>query len=80
MVRPVAEIFYEEELGQIHTISGLIGAIWQVRDNLSFDIGFRHALMNGSSVNELRAGLTVGFPLRMFGGNTCVAERGHFRH
>jgi len=43
-VRPVVEIFYEEEFGQLHTISGLIGAIWQVRDDLAIDIGFRHAL------------------------------------
>ena len=64
-VRPVAEIFYEEEFGQSHTISGLIGEIWQVRDDLAFDIGFRHALTNGQPVNEIRAGLTFGFPLRL---------------
>jgi hypothetical protein len=64
-VRPVAEIFYEEEFGQSHTVSGLIGAIWQVRDDLAFDIGFRHALTNGQPVNEIRAGLTFGFPLRL---------------
>jgi hypothetical protein len=63
-IRPVAEIFYEEEFGQSHTISGLIGAIWQVREDLAFDVGFRHALTNGQSVNEIRAGLTFGFPLR----------------
>jgi hypothetical protein len=61
VVRPVAEIFYEEEFGQAHTLSALIGAIWQVSDKLSFDIGFRHAITNGSNVNEVRAGLTVGF-------------------
>jgi hypothetical protein len=66
-VRPVAEIFYEEEFGQAHTISGLVGAIWQVKDNLSFDVGFRHAIVNGVKVDEVRAGLTVGFPLRPFG-------------
>jgi hypothetical protein len=60
-VRPVAEIFYEEEFGQSHTVSGLIGAIWQVNDKLSFDVGFRHAVTNGLNVNEIRAGLTVGF-------------------
>ena len=65
-VRPVAEFFYEEEFGQLHTISALVGAIWQVRDNLSFDIAFRHAITNGASVNEIRAGLTIGFPLRFF--------------
>ena len=67
-VRPVAEFFYEEEFGRAHTISALIGAIWQVRDNLSFDIGFRHAITNGVNVNEVRAGLTIGFPLRFFSG------------
>jgi hypothetical protein len=61
LVRPVAELFYEEEFGQFHTFSALIGAIWQVNDKLSFDVGFRHAITNGSNVNEIRAGLTVGF-------------------
>ncbi len=66
-VRPVAEIFYEEEFGQSRTLSGLLGAIWQARDNLAFDIGLRHALVNGSNVNEVRAGRTVGFPPRLLG-------------
>jgi hypothetical protein len=61
LVRPVAEFFYEEEFGQAHTLSALIGAIWQVNDKLSFDVGFRHAITNGLNVNEIRAGLTVGF-------------------
>jgi hypothetical protein len=66
-VRPVAEFFYENEFGKSETISGLIGLIWRVRDNLSFDVGLRHALTNGHPVNEIRAGLTFGFPLRRFG-------------
>jgi hypothetical protein len=61
VLRPVAEVFYEEEFSQAHTLSGLIGAIWQVNDKLSFDIGFRHAITNGAHVNEIRAGLTVDF-------------------
>jgi hypothetical protein len=61
VVRPVAEFFYEEEFGKAQTLSALIGAIWQVNDKLSFDVGFRHATTNGSNVNEIRAGLTVGF-------------------
>jgi len=69
-VRPVAEFFYEEEFGQAHTVSALIGAIWQVKDNLSFDVAFRHALVNNTHVSELRAGLTVGFPLRFFNGTS----------
>jgi len=61
VVRPVAEFFSEEEFGRAHTLSGLVGAIWQVNDKLSFDVGFRHAVTNGSNVNEIRAGLTIGF-------------------
>ncbi|MGB7938889.1 MAG: hypothetical protein WCF72_09745 [Pseudolabrys sp.] len=68
VVRPVAEFFYEEEFGGARTFSALIGAIWQVKDNLSFDVGFRHAIVNGAGVDEVRAGLTVGFPLRLLGG------------
>ncbi len=61
VVRPVAEFFYEEEFGQTRTFSALVGAIWQVNDKLSFDVGFRHAIVNGAGVEEIRAGLTVGF-------------------
>jgi hypothetical protein len=63
-VRPVAEVFYEQEINQSTTISGLVGLIWQVRDNLSFDIAYRHALTDGHPVNEIRLGTTFGFPLR----------------
>jgi hypothetical protein len=66
-VRPVAEVFYEEEFGQSHTISALVGAIWQVRDNLSFDFGLRHAQINDHAVNEVRFGMTFGFPLPLMG-------------
>jgi hypothetical protein len=61
-VRPVAEIFYDDEFGKGRTFSGLIGAIWQVRDNLSFDIGVRKAVTEDRPVTELRAGMTIGFP------------------
>jgi hypothetical protein len=66
-IRPVAEFFYEKEFRRSETISGLVGLIWRVRDNLSFDVGLRRALTNGHPVNEIRAGLTFGFPLQMFG-------------
>jgi hypothetical protein len=73
-VRPVAEFFYENEFGKAETISGLIGLIWRVRDNLSFDVGLRHALTNGHPVNEVRAGLTFGFPLGQFGGRSAQSR------
>jgi hypothetical protein len=65
-VRPVAEIFYENEFAREQTFSGLVGLIYRLRDNLSFDVAIRHALTNGHPVNEVRAGLTFGFPLTLF--------------
>lgn len=65
-VRPVAEVFYENELGEEETFSGLVGLIYTVSDNLNFDIAIRHALTNGHPVNEIRAGVTFGFPLSFF--------------
>jgi len=62
-VRPVAEVFYEKEFGKSETVSGLVGLIWQVREDLSFDVGLRHAFTDGHPVNEVRAGMTVGFSL-----------------
>lgn len=61
-VRPVAEVFYEQEINQSTTISGLLGLIWQVRDNLSFDVAYRHALTDGHPIDEIRFGTTFGFP------------------
>jgi hypothetical protein len=62
-VRPVAEVFYEKEFGKSETVSGLVGLIWQVREDLSFDLGLRHAVTHGRSVNEVRAGLSFAFPV-----------------
>jgi len=62
-VRPVAEVFYENEFGQFQTLSGLVGLIWQVNDKLSFDVAVREARTNGHAVSELRAGLTFGVQL-----------------
>jgi len=68
-VRPVAEISYENEFGKEQTFSGLVGLIYRVRDDLSFDVAIRHALTGGHPVNEIRAGLTFGFPLSFIEGH-----------
>jgi hypothetical protein len=68
-VRPVAEVFYENEFGLEQTISGLVGLIWQVSDKLSFDVAYRHALINHHSLDEVRAGLTFAVPLRFEGAH-----------
>src|ERR1700722_18648328 len=60
-VRPVVEVFYDKAWSETETRSVLAGAIWQVRDDLSFDGAYRYALVNGRPVNEIRAGLTFAF-------------------
>ncbi len=64
-VRPVFEFYSDSVASGSQTYSALVGAIWQVNDKLSFDIAVRYALVNGHPVNELRAGLTFGFPLNL---------------
>lgn len=60
-VRPVAEVAYERDFGRAETRSALVGAIWQVRDNLAVDVGLRGGRANDHMMAELRAGLTIGF-------------------
>jgi hypothetical protein len=60
-VRPVVELFYDKAWLETETRSALVGAIWQVRDDLSFDVAYRYGLENGRAVNEIRAGLTFAF-------------------
>src|SRR6185437_13927083 len=65
-VRPVLEIFNDRTIGGPETRSVLVGAIWQVRETLSFDAALRGARINdptlGShTLGELRAGFTFAF-------------------
>jgi hypothetical protein len=57
-VRPIAEVFAEQQAGGARTRSNLFGAIWRVRDGLSFDFGVRQAHMGSEGVHEVRLGLT----------------------
>jgi hypothetical protein len=63
-VRPVAEIFYERDFGEARTRSALIGAIWQVKDDLAVDVGLRGAHVNDHTACEIRAGITFAFVVR----------------
>lgn len=60
-VRPVAEGTFTSELGEASEVSGLVGVIWDARENLAFDLAFRYARDAGSDVREIRAGLTWSF-------------------
>ena len=62
-VRPLAEVFYKDDVGSARTFSALVGLIWQVREDLPFDVAVREASVNGRAVNELRAGSPLAFPL-----------------
>ena len=60
-VRPVAEVFAEQRRDGPRTNSLLVGAIWRVRDGLSFDAGVRSAQVGSEAVHEVRLGLTWAF-------------------
>jgi hypothetical protein len=60
-VRPVAE-FTVEQAGE-RTVAALAGAIWQLRDGLALDAGWRVAWSDGARAHELRAGFTWTFPI-----------------
>ena len=61
VVRPVSEIFYERDVGLLRTRSALIGAIWQVQDNIAVDFALRGAHVNDHTAGEIRAGVTFAF-------------------
>lgn len=60
-VRPVSEIILARDFGGLDTRSLLIGAIWQLRENLAFDAALRGALVGNATAGEIRAGITFGF-------------------
>jgi hypothetical protein len=62
-VRPVAELAYDRETGRQETSSVLVGAIWQIRDNIAIDFGIREGRTNSLVVTEIRAGLTYALTL-----------------
>jgi hypothetical protein len=57
-VRPVAELFTEQEVGGAQIRSGLLGVIWRAHENLAFDFGVRLARTGDTRIHEVRAGLT----------------------
>ena len=62
-IRPVGEAYVEHEGGSGTVLSALGGAIWQLREDLSFDAAARAAREDALAVLELRVGLTWAFAL-----------------
>jgi len=69
-VRPVVELAYDREAGRRETSSALVGAIWQIRDNIALDLAIREGRTNRLDVMEIRAGLTYALPLWRAGAHT----------
>jgi hypothetical protein len=63
VARPVAEFFYEDEVGAGQTVSGLVGLIARLSDRLSLDMATRTARVGDTNVFEARAGFTWAFPI-----------------
>ncbi len=61
VVRPVAEVFVEAARDAPTTISGLLGAIWQLRQSFSIDAAVRLARAGPVGTTEVRAGFTWAF-------------------
>jgi hypothetical protein len=76
-VRPVAEVFYERTIGETDVVSGLIGAIWQIRENLAVDAAVREAHVGDRdrdrTQTEIRLGITLAFPI--WGHQAATVER-----
>lgn len=66
-VRPVGEVFYERTVGERDSASGLVGAIWQIRENFAADVAVREARVGDRdrdrTQTEIRLGFTVALPL-----------------
>jgi len=62
-VRPVSEFFVAHQADAPETVSGLAGAIWRVRPQLSFDSAVRLAYQGSGQELEIRMGLTWSFAI-----------------
>jgi hypothetical protein len=73
VARPVAEIFVAGDTGEGMTFSGLVGAIWTVKESFSLDLGLRAARVTGDRAAEVRLGFT--WATEIIASRTKVASR-----
>jgi hypothetical protein len=72
-VRPVAEIYSDSVINGPQIYSALVGAIWQINDDVAVDVAVRHATVGGQQETEVRAGVTFAFPFARSVTTTPVA-------
>jgi hypothetical protein len=83
-VRPVAELFFDQDFTGPSIQSGLLGAIWTLGENLTLDAGFRAArLTSRGDEFEARLGFTwataIGKPnADQASGSTAAEQRRRF--
>jgi hypothetical protein len=62
-VRPVAEFYFDKDFAGSQTGSGLVGAIWVVRESFALDVGLRGARVGDEYAAEVRLGFTWAIPI-----------------
>jgi hypothetical protein len=62
-IRPVAEFFVTGDTSPDWELSGLVGAIWRVGEDVSLDLGLRAAKAKDRDIGEVRLGFTWAFPV-----------------
>jgi hypothetical protein len=62
-VRPVMELYYDKDFEGGQNESALVGAIWEARESLAFDVGVRGARVGDENAAEVRLGLTWAIPV-----------------
>jgi hypothetical protein len=62
-VRPVAEFYSDSVINGPQIYSALVGAIWQINEDLAVDVALRHAVVGKDGESEVRAGVTFAFPI-----------------
>lgn len=72
VVRPVSELFLEKQFNQERTASGLVGAIWTLRDSFVLDLAIRGARIGEQNAAEARLGFTWAIPVWARAQNASV--------
>ena len=60
-VRPVVEFVYTRDTAHREETALLVGAIWQAKEGLAFDLAVRQAVIEARAATEIRFGLTFDF-------------------
>ena len=79
-VRPVAEFYSDSVIGGPQIYSALVGAIWQINDDLAVDVALRHAIVGKDGESEVRAGVTFAFPIERSVTSTPIVLPGRAAH